>query len=231
MPNIKVSQQLINRFWEYYKTTKSYSVAWRLTYEWSLADGAARGLANPGQGWNSASGTAFEEISKGIIIEQVKNSRLSSQVSVVRWGDAPQSIREGILSELVWLKGQISQPERAESNVDVIAMLNEEEKPVRVVSVYSYKSSTAERYQQDLYWAEKLKARSIHFCFVTIEDSFVRYATSLKKPQSATKSVTLSQALYDKIYLLTEDPIAQNPLVFRNIDSVLGDLDLWIQAY
>ncbi len=231
MPKVKVSQQLIDKFWEYHKTTMNYSAAWELTHQWSLMEGANKGLKNPGQGWNSASGIAFENISKDIIIEQVRNSHLSATVSVQLWIEAPEDIKTGILSELVWPKGQISNPERAESNVDVVAMLNEGGKPVRVISVYSCKSSTAERYQQDFYWAEKLKGRGIHFCFVTIEDSFVKYATSRTRPPLATKSVTLSQALYDRIYLLTEHTIVQNPSVFRSIDRVTNDLDLWIQAY
>jgi hypothetical protein len=231
LPKPKVSEQLVEKFWDLYSRLGSYSGAWRELHSWSLLGGAARGLGSPGQGWNSASGKAFEIISQHIIIDQIKVSHLSSTVQVTPWGDTPSHIREGILSEMVWPKGQISHPERAESNVDVIATLRQDHEPIRVISVYSCKSSTAERYQQDFYWAEKLKARGIRFCFVTIEESLVKYATGSTIPARSNKTVVLSQALYDRIYLLTEKDVIQNTSVFRPIDSVVKDLDLWIQAY
>ena len=231
MPNHRVSDQLVTKFWELYSNLNSYSGAWSELYSWSIADGQTRRLSNPGQGWNSASGTAFEIINRRIIREQIEGSPLSSTVQVTPWRDTPKGIREGILSEVVWPKGQIAHSEKAESNVDLVATLNEDDEPVRVIGVYSCKTSTAERYQQDLYWAEKLKARGIRFCFVTIEKGLVEYATALSTPENPGKTVVLSQALYDRIYLLTERDIIQNRSVFRSIDSAVEDIDLWIQAY
>lgn len=231
LPKPKVSEQLVEKFWELYPRIGSYSGAWSQLHSWSLADGEARGLSNPGQGWNSASGIAFENISRQIIVDQVNQSHLSSVIHVTLWDETPQDIREGILSELVWPKGQIQQPEKAESNVDLVATLWDDQKPIRVASVYSCKSSTAERYQQDLFWAEKLKARGIRFCFVTIEASFIAHATSPEAVVKPRKGIILAQAMYDRVYLMTEQKLIQNPSVFKQLNAVIADLDLWVKAY
>ncbi|MDO8749699.1 MAG: BsaWI family type II restriction enzyme [Dehalococcoidia bacterium] len=226
-----ITGQLVEKFWELRPQYPSYSAAWEALQHWSEEDGRRRGLQNPGQGWNSASGGAFERVSQKIIIDQVNTSPLAQRIRVTRGDETPQDVREGILSELVWPKGQITQPERAESNVDVVAMLLNGEKPTRVISVYSCKSSAAERYQQDLYWAEKLKARGIKFCFVTIDKSLLKHATTADRARKPGKTVTLAQAMYDRVYLLTQLQIVSNPLTFKTIDRVVQDLDLWIKAY
>ncbi|MDO8751822.1 MAG: BsaWI family type II restriction enzyme [Dehalococcoidia bacterium] len=226
-----ITGQLEEKFWELRPQYPSYSAAWEALQHWSEEDGRRRGLQNPGQGWNSASGGAFELVSQKIIIEQVNASPLAQRIRVTRGDETPLAVREGILSELVWPKGQITQPERAESNVDVVAMLLEGQEPTRVISVYSCKSSAAERYQQDLYWAEKLKARGIKFCFVTIDKGLLSYATSTSMGRKPGKTVTLAQAMYDRVYLLTHLQITSNPLVFKTIDHVVEDLTLWIEAY
>lgn len=231
MPEKEITSQLVEKFWELRPQYPSYSAAWEALQEWSEEDGRRRGLRNPGQGWNSASGGAFELVSQKIIVDQVNASSLAQRVRVTRGEETPQAVREGVLSELVWPKGQITQPERAESNVDVVAMLLDGQDPSRVISVYSCKSSAAERYQQDLYWAEKLKARGIRFCFVTIDKSLLNHATATRRGRKPGKTVTLAQAMYDRVYLLTHLQVASNPLVFKTIDHVVEDLNLWIEAY
>ena len=231
MPKPKISDGLIAKFWELHADLGSYEKAWHALQDWSEAEGAKRGLRNPGQGWNSASGIAFEEICVKIIKDRVAESSISHLVKVARWKDTPQEIRLGILSELVWLKGPTPKAETAESNVDVVAVLRDDSQITRVVSVYSCKSSVAERYQQDLFWAEKLKARGIRFCFATIDANFVNHATGRHPADDPTKAVILAQALYDRVYLVTGDAIVQNPLVFKPIEDVSSDLDMWLKAY
>ncbi|MDW8106007.1 MAG: hypothetical protein RMK45_00850 [Armatimonadota bacterium] len=45
-----------------------------------------------------------------------------------------------------------------------------------------------------------------------------------------TKEAKMSVALYDRIYLLTDEPIQHYTRVFRSIDSLVEDLKLWLQA-
>jgi len=229
----KVSEQLVNRFWELHNNLKSYPKAWASLYDWSLQQGQARSLGSPVDSWKSASGKAFEEIAIGIINDQVTNSRLRALIRILRWGQADPDMRRGILAEPVWPKGQIKEAEIAESKVDVIAVAVENEHPYRLVSVYSCKSSVAERYQQDLFWAEKIRGRGIKFCFVTIDAGFIKHATTPRDTGTAGrgKTLPLAQALYDRIYLLTDDPIVTEMQVFRKIETVVDDLDLWLKAY
>lgn len=226
-----ISKQLADKFWELYRGLNDYTKAWGELYRWSLNEGVSRGLSSPVDSWKSGSGGAFEEISQDMIRNQVSESHLSSVVRIARWHETEREIREGILAELVWPKGQLKQPEFAESKVDVVAILQQNSEPTRVISVYSCKSSVAERYQQDLFWAEKLKGRGIKFCFVTIDGGFVKYATRPEKPRRSSKTLILAQALYDRIYLLTEEDIVQGRAVFRRIDEIVKDLDLWWKAY
>ena len=227
---MRLSEEFANKFWELYDRLKDYTKAWDELYQWALEEGEARGK-DPINWWVAGSGTAFEKISQHIIKRQVNESGLSSVVRVARWDETDIEIREGILSELVWPKGQLKEPEFAESKVDVVAILQQNSEPTRVISVYSCKSSVAERYQQDLFWAEKLRGRGIKFCFVTIDDGFLKYATRPEKPRRSSKTLILAQALYDRIYLLTEEDIVQGRAVFRRIDEIVKDLDLWWKAY
>lgn len=229
----KVYEQLEQRFWELYGQSGDYGRAWTDLHEWSVTTGPGRQKSDPEQSWKSSSGRAFEHIATRIIVDQVSASRLASLIRIVRWDEADHEIQHGILAEPVWPKGKIKEFEIVESKVDVIALAVENEHPYRIVSVYSCKSSVAERYQQDLFWAEKIKGRGIKFCFVTIDAGFIRHATTGHQSGAAGKGKTLplAQAIYDRIYLLADHPIVTDTLVFRKIETVIDDLELWLRAY
>lgn len=223
--------ELVNQFWEFVRQGFSYAEAWQHLREWSEQRGRQRGLADPTQSWRALSGPAFEIIAQQMVTEEVTKSPLASDIVLFRWDEAPEWMRNGILSERVWPKGEVREPAIASSNVDLIASaMDRQGNPEKVVCVYSCKSSVAERYQQDLYWAEKLRARSIKFCFVTIDRGFLNYATGAEEPVRDTKAITLSRALYDRIYLLTRAPIVRWTQVFKRIEEVVQDMELWLRA-
>ncbi len=224
-----ITQQLVTRFWELYGEVGNYAHAWEALKQWSLEQGRARGLQQPGQGWNSASGGAFEEISQRIVIEEVTKSDLSKVIQVRRWNNIPIELRTGILSDLVWPRGEIREPETAESQVDLAAFALDETGEIKgVISVYSCKSSARERYQQDLYWAERLRGRGIKFCFITAEPVLLRYGLGYHATRTS-KTVKLGRALYDRIYLLTSETLVAESV--STIEGVVPDLKLWLAAY
>lgn len=227
----KVYQQLEERFWDLYRQCGDYATAWAQLHDWSVTSGPGWQTTDPEQSWKSSSGRAFEHIAVSVIEDQVTSGRLASVIRIVRWDELDQQIQHGILAEPVWPKGKITEFEIVESKVDVVALAVENERPYRIVGVYSCKSSVAERYQQDLFWAEKIKGRGIKFCFVTIDAGFIRHATTRGARAGKGKTLPLAQALYDRIYLLTNDPIVTDTQVFRKVETVVDDLELWLRAY
>lgn len=205
--------------------------AWNKTYQDWIQQNPT-GAVDTQQSWKSASGKAFEAIILKEIERQV-GSLVSapsgtSLLKVYSWEKLPIPIKEGILAAQVWKPGTIESV-TVPSQVDVVAVLETDGKIERVVAVYSCKTSTAERYQQDLYWAERFRERRIRFCLVTLEDKFIEYATT---PQSAEnpnrrKDIPLASALYDRIYLLTDEPIQREPQVFRPLSELGSDLEQW----
>jgi hypothetical protein len=231
MTRLTESGQLINKFWELRGELGGYAKAWATAKVWFERRALTQGK-DPGQTWKTTSGRAFEHIAVRVIEDQVSTGRLAPLIRVLRWDEIDHRIQRGILAEPVWPKGKITEFEIVESKVDVIALALENERPYRIVSVYSCKSSVAERYQQDLFWAEKIKGRGIKFCFVTIDPGFIRHATTKGGRAGARgKTLPLAQALYDRIYLLTDASIVTDAQVFRAVETVADDLDLWLTAY
>ncbi len=74
-----------------------------------------------------------------------------------------------------------------------------------------------------------MRGRGIRFCFVTLDEGLMRYATDERKPSKISKVTKLSQALYDRIYLLTDKTIRRGETVFRSIKEVAYDLELWLE--
>jgi len=232
MPKVYKYKQLEQHFWDLYKQYGDYGRAWAELHDWYVTSGPGSQKTDPDQSWRSSSGRAFEHIAVRLIHAEVSSGRLASLIRIVRWDQLDCQIQRGILAEPVWPKGNITQSEIAESKVDVIALAVENGRPYRIVSVYSCKSSVAERYQQDLFWAEKIKGRGIKFCFVTIDEDFVRHATTVIAAGAAKgKTLPLAQAVYDRIYLLTNETIITDSQVFRRVETVVEDLDLWLKAY
>lgn len=231
MTRLTETQELINKFWELHVELGGYAKAWSAAKIWFERRALTQGK-DPGQTWRPTSGRAFEHIAVSVIEDQVTSGSLASVIRIVRWDELDQEIQHGILAEPVWPKGKITEFEMVESKVDVIALALENERPYRIVSVYSCKSSVAERYQQDLFWAEKIKGRGIKFCFITIDADFVRHATTRgARAAGKGKTLPLAQALYDRIYLLTDEPIVTDTQVFRDVEKVVDDLELWLKAY
>jgi len=192
------------------------------------------------QAWRTHSGRAFEIIVYDEFRRQLHELKPRLPVAVKRWNDLTSSeyrlVRE-ILSEKVWPRGRLSEPYLAESNVDMIAI--EENASAqgsstavqveRVIAAYSCKSSLRERWQQDLFWAEKLRARGIRFCLITLDLKPFRNALSQEKLRTKTEKMTTG--LYDRIYLLIDDQaIKCLRRVLRPIDKLAEDLRRWYDA-
>lgn len=201
--------------------------AWQQIKQNFIASSAA---SNPEQAWKSASGAALEQIVEHEFLRQIGSKRsLRKQVSVQRWKDIQNDLVRLILSETLWVRGELIEPLAAESQVDFVATEIKDNQPVRVIAVYSCKASLRERFQQDLYWAEKFRGRGIRFCFITL-DNDGKLSKAASTGQLEAKEAKMSVALYDRIYLLTDEPIQHYLRVFRPIDRLVEDLKLWMQA-
>lgn len=183
---------------------------------------------DPQQAWKSASGTALERIVEAEFQRQLEESA-DDRLKVQRWKDIRNDLVKRILSEPLWVRGELREPYPAESQVDLVACEYAEGKPVRVLAVYSCKASLRERFQQDLYWAEKFRGRGIRFCFITL-DNDRRLSKAAVSGELDTKEAKMSVALYDRVYLLTDESIQHYTRVFRPIDCLVEDLKLWLQA-
>jgi len=234
---VKVSDYVVNQY-EHHRKTEGPVSAWQKAREDFITNnpGSAKDVE---QSWKSASGNALEkivlkEISKQIeqIQKQQQQSEACTGLKVYPWNQLPAEIRRGILSEQVWKPGTVEHVS-VESKVDIVVVKQStEERIERVVAVYSSKVSVAERYQQDLFWVERFRERRIRFCFATIDESFVEYATNPPKQlqnqeDSAKKNIMLASALYDRIYLFTDQPILNETRVLRTVAEIGQDLLRW----
>lgn len=152
------------------------------------------------QSWKSASGSAFERIVLAEIENQIsemeKQNRQKSgggypRIKVCRWNQVPKILREGILSDQVWDSTSPETYFTVESKVDLVLIAhdpNDENVVKCILAVYSCKTSAAERFQQDLYWIERFRARKIRFCFVTLDKRFIKYAKSTKRSPTKAQS-------------------------------------------
>jgi hypothetical protein len=150
---------------------------------------------------------------------------------VQRW-DNLQEIVKQILSEQLWARGELMEPYLAESHVDFIAIEQEDKRPVRVIAVYSCKASLRERFQQDMFWAERLCSRGIRFCLITLDldGALLKIIQHGQKGLTRNKQGRMAVAFYDRIYLPDPDhEIKHFKRVFRPISSLVEDLARWLQ--
>jgi hypothetical protein len=175
------------------------------------------------QAWKSTSGKVFEKIVLHEFATQVQPIPI---LRVASWTQLPASLQDP-LSERLWVRGEL-QPIMAESNVDIIAYeVSENEVPKRIIAVYSCKVSLRERFQQDLFWAERLRGRGVRFCFVTLDNDGVLIRAA-RQGSLESKQARMATALYDKIYLFwSEEEIQHFKGVFRSIEALGKDLTLW----
>jgi hypothetical protein len=175
------------------------------------------------QSWKSVSGGAFEEIVLQEFAAQLGGLR---NLKAERWKDIPKELKEP-LSEKLWVRGEIY-PVTAESNVDFVAYeLDDGNTPKRIVAVYSCKVSLRERFQQDLFWAERLRGRGIRFCFITLDNDNT-LTKAAKTGELTRKEAKMSVAVYDRIYLLcSETEILHYTRVFRAVSRLGEDLIRW----
>lgn len=177
------------------------------------------------QSWKSASGKAFEDI---VLQEFIAQCKGLENLQVVQWSAISDALKEP-LSERLWVRGEI-QSITAESNVDVVAYeLDSGNVPKRIMAVYSCKVSLRERFQQDLFWAERLRGRGIRFCFITLDNDNVLTKAATTGDLSS-KQASLSVAVYDRIYLFrNESEIRHYTRVFRAVDHLGEDLRRWLE--
>lgn len=183
-----------------------------------------------GQAWKNYSGRALEEIVKREFDSQIIETSIGARVMVKRWEEMNNApLVKQILSETLWLRGELREPYLAESQVDFIAIEHQNNSPLRVLAVYSCKASLRERFQQDLFWTEKLRARGIRFCLITLDNDGV-LQEAVAEGRLESKQAKMAAALYDRIYLLSDEPIQHFQRVFRTIDALAEDLKRWWEA-
>ena len=177
------------------------------------------------QSWKSASGKAFEDIVWQEFTSQCQGLK---DLQVAQWHAIPASLKEP-LSERLWVRGEI-QAVTAESSVDFVAYETDASNiPRRIIAVYSCKVSLRERFQQDLFWAERLRGRGIRFCFITLDiDGVLTEAAATGDLTS--KQARMSVAVYDRIYLFcNESEIQHYTRIFRTVDRLGEDLKRWLE--
>lgn len=215
-------QLLANAFWRNLQDLSNPGQAWQAVRDWWLQQGYSE------QSWKSASGAAFEHIAQQYVQQLVDdNPNLKGRVEMRRWNELDDWLKDGILAEQVWQKGELRKPVTVPSQVDMVALQVERGDIRRVIAAYSCKSSAAERYQQDLFWAERLRGRGIRFCFITLDEVFLRYALH---DGEASKSVRLAMALYDRVYLFTMEELHHGTSVFQPINNIANDLAKWLEV-
>jgi hypothetical protein len=177
------------------------------------------------QSWKSASGDAFEEI---VWQEFTSQCQGLQDLRVARWHEIHASLKEP-LSERLWVRGEI-EAVTAESNVDFVAYETDaSNNPRRIIAVYSCKVSLRERFQQDLFWAERLRGRGIRFCFITLDNDGV-LTKAAAEGKLTSKQARMSVAMYDRIYLFCEESKIQHyTRVFRTVDRLCEDLKRWLE--
>lgn len=181
------------------------------------------------QAWKNASGKALEQIVMQEFTRQIDGRNLANQIRVQQWDSIQDDLVKRILSETLWLRGELQEPYLAASQVDFVATEQDSGKPIRVIAVYSCKASLRERFQQDLYWAEKFRGRGLRFCFITLDNDGV-LLRAVTKGELRSKQAKMAAALYDRIYLLTDEFINHYARVFRPIDALAEDLERWWEA-
>jgi len=177
------------------------------------------------QSWKSASGKAFEDI---VLQEFATQCGGLKGLRIAQWRATPASLKEP-LSERLWVRGEI-QSVTAESNVDFVAYeLDTSNTPKRIIAVYSCKVSLRERFQQDLFWAERLRGRGIRFCFITLDNDGVLIKAAATGDLTS-KQASMSVAVYDRIYLFcSESEIQHYTRVFRAVSRLGEDLKRWLE--
>jgi hypothetical protein len=177
------------------------------------------------QSWKSASGKAFEDIVQQEFTSQCQGLQ---DLRVARWHEIDASLKEP-LSERLWVRGEI-QPVTAESNVDFVAYETDASNiPRRIIAVYSCKASLRERFQQDLFWAERLRGRGIRFCFITLDNDGV-LTKAAARGKLTSKQASMSVAMYDRIYLFCdESKIKHYTRIFRTVNRLGEDLKRWLE--
>ena len=177
------------------------------------------------QSWKSASGNAFEEIVWQEFSAQCQGLK---NLQIAKWHAIPDSLKEP-LSERLWVRGEI-QSVTAESNVDFVAYESDpNDAPRRIIAVYSCKVSLRERFQQDLFWAERLRGRGIRFCFITLDNDGV-LTEAAAEGKLTSKQASMSVAMYDRIYLFcNESEIKHYTRIFRTVNRLGEDLKRWLE--
>jgi hypothetical protein len=175
------------------------------------------------QSWKSVSGNAFENIVLQMFTTQLGDLQ---SLKAVQWKSLPEQLKEP-LSERLWVRGEI-RPIIAESDVDFVAYeVRDGDIPKRILAVYSCKVSLRERFQQDLFWAERLRERGIRFCFVTLDNDgdLTKAATT---GDLSSKAAKMSVAVYDRIYMFCDElEIQYYTRVYRSVDRLVEDLVKW----
>jgi len=215
---------LVERYYEFRRKGYGAKVAWeRLREEYSRQ--YPKG-GDSSQAWRSISGKVFENVAIKEFETQLARLKNCRSLRVESWSQIPENLQEP-LSEKLWVRGEIK-PIVAESNVDIIAYeVDDNQAPSRIIAVYSCKVSLRERFQQDLFWAERLRGRGIRFCLITLDHDQVLIKAA-QTGNLSSKQASIAAALYDRVYLFhSAEDIKYYVKIFRSIDFLGQDLTLW----
>jgi hypothetical protein len=87
-------QLIANEFWQHLRNLGNPGQAWQEVHRWWLQSGHSE------QSRKSASGAAFERIAQKYVQQLVDaNQQLKGQVTIKRWGELENWLKEGILAE------------------------------------------------------------------------------------------------------------------------------------
>lgn len=221
---------VVEKFRDKRKTTDSAVQAWKEVEREFLQQYTG---GDAGQAWKSVSGKAFEKIVHEIFRHLIQRETPPPPLEIKQWKEIVKNpVVKRILSEHLWVRGEIREPYLAESQVDFVALALRDGSPHRVVAVYSCKTSLRERFQQDLFWAERLRSRGIRFGFITL-DQDGDFAEVIQDGDigKASKSAKMGIALYDRVYLFVEEGRIQHfAHILRPVDHLLIDLKKWLEA-
>ncbi|MCX7993538.1 MAG: hypothetical protein N2651_07690 [Fimbriimonadales bacterium] len=136
--------QLVEQYQEQRTAGISPREAWLAVKE-AFVRGYKKGDAE--QAWKNTSGSALEQIIQGEFSRQIHKQEMADILKVQHWRTIQDDLVKRILSENLWLRGELREPYLAESQVDFVATEVDAGHPVRVLAAYSCKASLRERFQ------------------------------------------------------------------------------------
>ncbi len=192
--------------------------------------------------WRSSWGNAFERVARIGITHRCKDIPRVAVFSGKEFHDKAVWNQPDILSEPIWARTEL-RPYLFQSNVDVVIARIKPNIPKdqakisdieSIVAVCSVNWSVRERYQQDIFWAERFRFRHIPFCLITGDKGLVNYACGDDEPKSEnssklSKDIAGCRAIYDRVYLFTTKSVKRDNRLFAKLDKIQTNVIQWLK--